>query len=78
VLTDVLEPHALAYDDSWAKAVGLAEFAREHGDKYFGRIELITKIGSAMKRLDLNKPAVRAKVLGVQNNQHLQQLFEAA
>lgn len=78
IVADVLEPHAIAYDDSWAKAVGLAEFAKEHGDKDFGRIELITKVGKAMKRLDLNQSAVRDKVLGVQNNQHLQQLFDAA
>jgi type III restriction enzyme len=78
IVVDVLEPHATAYDDSWAKAVGLAEFAKEHGDKNFGCIELITKVGRTMKRLDLNKPAVRDKVLAVQNNQHLQQLFEAA
>jgi type III restriction enzyme len=76
VVVDVLEPHALAYDDSWAKAVGLAEFAKEHGDRQFGRIELITKVGNAMKRLDLNKHYVRDKVLAVQTNQHLKQLFE--
>jgi hypothetical protein len=78
MVVDVLEPHALAYDDSWAKAVGLAEFAKEHGDKQFGRIELITKVGKTMKRLDLNKPDVRNKVMVVQTNQHLKQLFDEA
>lgn len=77
MVVDVLEPHAMAYDDSWAKAVGLAEFAREHGDEQFGRIELITQVGKTMKRLDLNKPDIRDKVLGVQTNQHLKQLFES-
>lgn len=77
IIVDVLEPHAMAYDDSWAKAVGLAEFARERGDRQFGRIELITKVGKTMKRLDLNKPDVRDKVLAVQTNQHLKQLFDA-
>jgi type III restriction enzyme len=78
IVTDVLEPHAMAYDDSWAKAVGLAEFAKRHGDQGFGRIELITKVGKSMKRLDLNNTVLRDKVLGVQTNQHLQQLFDAA
>jgi type III restriction enzyme len=78
IVSDVLEPHAMAYDDSWAKAVGLAEFAKRHGDQGFGRIELITKVGKSMKRLDLNNTTVRDKVLGVLNNQHLQQLFDAA
>lgn len=78
IVADVLEPHATAYADSWAKAVGLAEFAKEHGDQAFGRIELITKIGKTMKRLDLNKTEVREKVLGVLNNEHLKQLFAEA
>ena len=78
IVADVLEPHAMAYDDSWAKAVGLAEFAKRHGDQGFGRIGLITKVGKSMKRLDLNNTTVRDKVLGVLNNQHLQQLFDAA
>jgi type III restriction enzyme len=78
ILTDLLEPHAMAYDDSWAKAVGLAEFAKEHGDRQFGRIALITKVGKAMRRLDLNMPDVQNKVLVVQGNQHLQQLFDEA
>ena len=78
MVVDVLEPHATAYSDSWAKAVGLAKFARDHGDPHFGRIELITKIGKAMKRLDVNKAETRQKVLAVQTNQHLQQLFEDA
>ena len=78
IVADVLEPHATAYADSWAKAVGLAKFARDHGDQGFGRIELITKVGKTMKRLDLNKSAVRDKVLSVQNNQHLKQLFDEA
>jgi type III restriction enzyme len=78
ITVDVLEPHASAYEDSWAKAVGLAEFARDHGDQSFGRIELITKVGNTMKHLGLNEPATRAKVLAVQSNQHLQQLFDEA
>jgi len=75
---DVYEPHAKAFDDGWAKAVGLAKFARDHGDQHFGRIELITKVGQKMKRLNVNDPVVRKKVLAVSNNQHLQQLFEEA
>lgn len=77
ITVDILEPHSSAFGDSWAKAVGLAEFARDHGDKHFGRIEIITKVGNAMKRLDVNKPETRAKVLGVTTDQHLQQLFQA-
>jgi type III restriction enzyme len=72
----VLEPHSTSYEDSWAKAVGLAKFASRHGD-LFGRIELIAKVKGKMRRLNVNDPEKRQKVLGVTGNQHLVQLFEA-
>lgn len=77
ILCDILEPHSLSFDDSAAKAQGLAEFAKQHGDN-FGRIELIAKIGKGLKRLALNDPETRDKVLGVSDNEHLRQLFEDA
>lgn len=77
-VVDVLEPHASSFSDGWAKAVGLARFAQRHGDRYFGRIELITKIGKELKRLDVNTPETRQKVLAVQTNQRLKELFAEA
>lgn len=77
VITDIFEPHSLSFGDSVAKAKGLAEFARQHGDEY-GRIELIAKMGSVMKRLSLNNDDVRDKVLGVSTGDHLNQLFAEA
>lgn len=74
LLIDILEPHNSALADSWAKAVGLAKFASKHGDRV-GRIELIRVDGSLIKRLDLNDNSNRQKVLAVNSNQHLDQLF---
>ncbi|WAR45109.1 DEAD/DEAH box helicase [Methylomonas rapida] len=74
LIVDVLEPHGSALADSWAKAVGLAKFASKHGDRV-GRIELIRVEGSHIKRLDVNDNHNRQKVLAVNSNQHLDQLF---
>jgi type III restriction enzyme len=77
VLCDILEPHALSFSDSAAKAKGLAAFARDHGDE-FGRIRLITKLGGSYEGLALDDIETRDKVLGVATPEHLKQLFETA
>jgi type III restriction enzyme len=76
-IIDILEPHSEGLADNAAKAVGLAKFASKHGDQ-FGRIELIRVDGSHIKRLDVNNNHNRQKVLKVNNNQHLDQLFDDA
>lgn len=75
VVCDVLEPHGLHLEDSVAKAKGLAEFAKRHGDE-FGRIQLIAKFGSNYKRLSLDDIPIRDKVLAVTTADHLKLLFE--
>jgi type III restriction enzyme len=77
IVCDVLEPHSLDWADSPAKAVGLADFAYELGDR-FGRIELIAKVGTKLKRLRLDDIPTRDAVRGVTSKAHLQQLFERA
>jgi type III restriction enzyme len=78
VLCDIYEPHALAYQDSVPKAKGLAEFARDHGEK-FGRIQLVAELKrGTFKRLRLDDIEVRDKVLGITSDEHLRQLFEQA
>ena len=61
VVVDILEPHHLGQDDSWAKAVGLADFAVRHGDR-FGRIEMVIKEKDKLIRLDVNREGIRDKV----------------
>jgi type III restriction enzyme len=75
-VADVLEPHSLSFDDGYAKARGLAEYAKQHGN-LFGKIELIAKIKGKMRRLNLNDQTTRDKVLVVSNNEQLAQLFES-
>ena len=77
VVCDILEPHALAFQDSVAKAKGLAQFARDHSDD-FGRIRLIAKLGTSYKSLALDDIETREKVLGVATGEHLKQLFESS
>ncbi len=77
VVVDILEPHRLTQDDSASKAVGLADFATRHGDR-FGRIELIIREKDKLVRLDVNNGAIRDKVRAVKDNGHLRQLFESA
>lgn len=74
IICDVLEPHSLAFEDSVAKAKGLADFAKRHGDK-FGRIQLIAKCGSTYKRLALDDIETRDRVLTVVTGDNLRQLF---
>jgi type III restriction enzyme len=71
---DILEPHSPHLDDSYAKAKGLAQYAREHYAK-FGRIEIIRIVKGAIKRLDLNHDETRRRVLQVDSNAGLDLLF---
>jgi type III restriction enzyme len=76
LVCDILEPHSLSFEDSAAKAKGLAEFARDHGDE-FGRIHLIAKVGSGgYKTLSLDNIETRDKVLAVATGEHLKQVFQ--
>jgi type III restriction enzyme len=76
IVVDILEPHWLKQDDAIPKAKGLANFAQRHGDR-FGRIQLITRPGDKLLRLDLNREDIRDKVLNLTNNQQLAQLYES-
>ncbi|NLJ19451.1 DEAD/DEAH box helicase family protein [Globicatella sulfidifaciens] len=77
---DVLEPHDPSRKDNYPKAVGLAEFAEEHWDK-FGRIQLIRlKKGPDGRehfyRLDMEKINIRNKVRGITSNEELDRIFD--
>ena len=76
---DILEPHDPSRDDNFAKAVGLAEFAEKHST-LFDRIQLIRKQRAPdgkerFYRLDVGKESVRKKVLKVNDNSQLDQVF---
>jgi type III restriction enzyme len=77
---DILEPHDDSRKDNCPKAVGLAEFAEKHWDK-FGRIQLIRKKNGAdgkehFYRLDLSKLEIRNKVRAITSNGELDHIFD--
>jgi hypothetical protein len=61
---------------SYGWSSGVAEYAGKYGE-YFGRIELIV-VGNdgRIKRLDVNKEAIREKVLPAKETAYLEALFE--
>jgi type III restriction enzyme len=75
VVVDILDPHHTGLADAAAKAVGLAQYAAKHADK-FGRIELIIVVGDNVKRLDLKDEVVREKVKLVTTREQLERLYE--
>lgn len=77
VAVDILDPHSPSLEDWWQKAVGLADYAAEHGH-HFGRIEFIIVAGDLLRRLDVNDEDVRRRVREVKNNDHLRQLIETS
>lgn len=75
IRVDILDPHDSGLRDAVDKAKGLARFAGKHGDS-FGRIELIVLDNDGIiRRLDVNREAMREKVLKVDSAAHLDALF---
>lgn len=74
-LVDILEPHSSSLTDSYAKARGLANYAKKHHSD-LGRIELIRVDGGKIKRVDLNDDETRRKVLMVDTNAGLDLVFD--
>jgi type III restriction enzyme len=79
LVVDILEPHRPDLDDNFEKAIGLANFANQHGGM-FGRIQLIRKVTSAggehFARIDINKASMIKKLLVITSNVQLDQLFK--
>ncbi|MBB2777964.1 UNVERIFIED_ORG: type III restriction enzyme [Comamonas terrigena] len=77
---DILEPHDPSLSDNFEKAVGLAKFAEKHG-ALFGRIQLIRKQSSGggehFARLEINQAATIKKLLLINSNPQLDELFTA-
>ncbi len=74
-IVDILDPHTSSFTDAIPKAKGLAAFAEKHGAQ-FGRIELIHKVKSQLKRIDLQDEAMRKRILKATERPHLDKLFE--
>lgn len=80
-VVDILEPHRSDLTDNLSKAKALAAYIQDQPTAPIGRLQLIREgkdniTGKKrMKRLDLAKSAVRAKVLQIQTTQELDALF---
>ncbi len=78
---DILEPHRADLTDNLSKAKALVDYAQKQPSAPIGRLQLIREgkdniTGKKrMKRLDLAKSAVRAKVMQIQTTQELDNLF---
>lgn len=78
---DLLEPHRGDLTDNLSKAKAFVDYAQRQPSAPIGRLQLIREgkdnlTGKKrMKRLDLARSAVRAKVMQLQNTQELDQLF---
>lgn len=78
---DILEPHRSDLADNLSKAKALADYAQKQPSAPIGRLQLIREgkdniTGKKrMKRLDLGKSAVKAKVMSLQTTQELDNLF---
>ena len=80
-VVDLLEPHRGDLTDNLSKAKALVEYVQKQPSSPIGRLQLIREgkdniTGKKrMKRLDLAKSAVRAKVMQLQTTQELDNLF---
>ena len=78
---DILEPHRGDLTDNLSKAKALVEYAQKQPSAPIGRIQLIREGKDSvtgakrMKRLDLAKSAVKAKVMTLQTTIELDHLF---
>lgn len=78
---DILEPHRGDLTDNLSKAKALVDYAQKQPSAPIGRLQLIREgkdniTGKKrMKRLDLAKSAVKARVMQLQTTQELDNLF---
>jgi hypothetical protein len=62
IRASIVDPHGHHLVDSLLQLQGLARFAAEYGDDLY-RIDAVTKIGTAMRILDLQVPVVREALI---------------
>lgn len=80
-VVDILEPHRSDLTDNLSKAKAFVEYLQKQPSAPIGRVQLIREGKDSvtgkkrMKRLDLAKSAVRAKVMQIQTTQELDDLF---
>ena len=74
IVVGVLDPHNPDLEDSWRKAIGMAEYVQEH-HLLLECFDLIVVDGERVIHLDLTDAQTRTRVLGITDNDQLQALF---
>jgi len=79
LIFDIIEPHRPSEGDTYAKAKGLAQYARDHGDM-FGRLVMCrveSKSGQeVISSFDVNDPDTRERALKLNSNDEVLALYE--
>lgn len=78
VVLDMIEPHGDHLADHLAKAKGMANYARKHGERHFGRIEMMRFVGTSKRpeRLNMQDEKTRLKVLNASSAEQLMEIYE--
>lgn len=61
IVADIVDPHGTQFSDSIPKLQGLANYAKDHGEKY-RRIDAVAKHDKKFRVLDLKEKQVRAAI----------------
>ncbi|WP_043358338.1 DEAD/DEAH box helicase [Belnapia sp. F-4-1] len=77
VAVDIVDPHGIQFGDALPRMKGLARYAEKHPGIY-RRIEVVAKIGSKFRTLDLTEASVRTAVLSAQTAKALYESDAAA
>ena len=78
---DVLEPHRGDLTDNLSKAKAMVDYAQRQPTAPIGRLQLIREGKDSLtgkkrlKRLDMAKSAVKAKIMGIQTTEELDNMF---
>ena len=75
VVVDIFDPHGDYFADALAKAQGLAEYAKLHGDQ-FGQIDVVRIEGDHIQSLHLQDAKIRKKILMMTTPQQFMALYD--
>ena len=78
---DIIEPHRPSFDDTYAKAKGLAQYARDHGEQFdrlmMCQVEDVNGT-SLINSFDVNDADTRGRALSLRSNNDVQSLYSKA
>jgi hypothetical protein len=66
IAVDIVDPHGIQFGDALPKLKGLAKYAERNASIY-RRIEVVAKIGSKFRTIDLTEASIRAAVVAAED-----------